>query len=71
LWERSGQRQGLLVSALLHLAVLMGLAAHPVLDGPHVAAPPLARSPRVFLPRPGELRRLNGSYGMFFSFNTA
>ena len=60
--ERSGQRQGFLVSALLHLVVLMGLA-HLVLDRrptepPGAEASPLAKRERVFLPPAEELRRL-------------
>ncbi len=58
--QRFDQRQGFLVSALVHLVVLMTLASHPKLGNQPVAdaAPPPVAGPRVFLPPRAELRRL-------------
>ena len=59
--ERQVQRQGFLVSALVHLVVLMVLIARPAPDRTGFSdASPSARTqgPRVFLPPPEELRRL-------------
>ena len=60
---RINQRQGFLVSAIVHLAILMTLASRP--PSPPTpfepAAPPEPRRPRqpaVFLPTPEELRQL-------------
>lgn len=58
--QRFDQRQGFLVSALVHLVVLMTLASHPKL-GEGTApdeSPPPTLGPRVFLPPKAELRRL-------------
>jgi TonB family protein len=58
--QRFDQRQGFLVSALVHLVVLMTLASHPKLgerQAPEQSPPPDA-GPRVFLPPQAELRRL-------------
>jgi periplasmic protein TonB len=58
--ERFDQRQGFLVSALVHLVVLMTLASHPKgVDQPVAAPSPIPQAgPRVFLPPRAELRRL-------------
>jgi TonB family protein len=58
--QRFDQRQGFLVSALVHLVVLMTLASHPKL-GEGTApdeSPPPTLGPRIFLPPKAELRRL-------------
>jgi protein TonB len=58
--ERFDQRQGFLVSALVHLVVLMTLASHPrLLEQPAARPSPLPETgPKVFLPPQAELRRL-------------
>lgn len=61
--DRPAQRRGFLVSALVHLVVLMVLIARPVADGrltepAGASASPPTRGQRVFLPPPEELRRL-------------
>ena len=60
--ERFDQRQGFLISALVHLMVLMSLASHPNLGRrgetkPRPETPPPSGR-RVFVPSPEELRRL-------------
>jgi TonB family protein len=61
--DRPAQRQGFLISTLVHLVVLTVIAAHGVPDRRQTepsdasALPPTARE-RVFLPSPEELRRL-------------
>lgn len=58
--ERFDQRQGFLVSALVHLVVLMTLASHPKRGEKPVAesAPMPVTGPRLFMPPKAELRRL-------------
>jgi TonB family protein len=61
--DRQVQRQGFLVSALVHLVALMVLIARPAPDparkGLSEASPSaLTQGPRLFLPPPEELRRL-------------
>jgi TonB family protein len=58
--QRFDQRQGFLVSALVHLVVLMTLASHPKLGNTPVedTARLPTTGPRIFLPPKAELRRL-------------
>src|SRR3989442_4477450 len=59
--ERINQRQGFLVSAILHLTILMILVSHPPLPrlGPEKIDPStIERKELVFLPPPAVLRQL-------------
>jgi periplasmic protein TonB len=60
--ERFDQRQGFLISALVHLMVLMSLVSHPNFGRRKETAPSPETPPpsgrRVFVPSPEELRRL-------------
>jgi protein TonB len=60
--ERFDQRQGFLISALVHLVILMALASRPDFGRPRTEpspeATPPAASRRVFIPPAAELRRL-------------
>lgn len=61
--DRSGQRRGFLISALVHSAVLMSLAVERNPGQPAIApaAAPVRSEPsrKVFMPSPSELRRLS------------
>src|SRR6266571_1486439 len=59
--ERINQRQGFLVSAILHLTILMILVSHPPIPrrGPEKIDPStIERKELVFLPPPAVLRQL-------------
>jgi TonB family protein len=55
---RFNQRQGFLVSAIVHLSMLMILVSRAPSQAPVKAEPDLPRSARVFMPPPSVLRQL-------------
>jgi hypothetical protein len=55
---RLNQRQGFLVSAIVHMAILMALARHTPEPMKPQPVPPMEVRERVFLPAPEVLRGL-------------